>query len=151
MNDASARRFSVRVYYEDTDAGGVVYHGAYFRFAERARTEFLRSLGYDHRTLSVAHEGMVVVRRCAAEFLAPARLDDLLDLETELRHLGAATALFHQTVRRARTVLALLETTVVFVDRSGRPRRWPRELRARLAAEASRAAEAVLERGAAID
>lgn len=93
-------RLSVRVYFEDTDAGGVVYHASYFRFAERARTEFLRSLGYDHRTLLENHDGHVLVRRATADFLAPARLDDLLEVQTEIRALGAATAVFHQTVRR---------------------------------------------------
>lgn len=125
-------RLSVRVYFEDTDAGGVVYHASYFRFAERARTEFLRSIGYDHRTLLENHDGHVLVRRATADFLAPARLDDLLEVQTEIRALGAATAVFHQTVRRGELLVAIVETRVAFVDRSGRPRRWPAALRARL-------------------
>jgi acyl-CoA thioester hydrolase len=76
--DAGRHRIAIRVYYEDTDAAGIVYHAAYLAFAERARTEMLRRLGLDHRTLRARFGVVFTVRRCLVEYRAPARLDDLL-------------------------------------------------------------------------
>jgi acyl-CoA thioester hydrolase len=75
---------AVRVYYEDTDAAGIVYHANYLKFAERGRTELLRSLGFDHRRLAQAHGLVFAVARCAIDFMRPARLDDLLHVRTEV-------------------------------------------------------------------
>jgi acyl-CoA thioester hydrolase len=126
-------RLEVRVYYEDTDAGGVVYHAGYLRFAERARTELLRAAGLDHRTLLERAGGQLVVRRLEADFLAPARLDDLLAVETRpLATTGARVAL-EQTVRRGDTLLVRLAVEIAFVGRDGRPRRLPEALRRVLA------------------
>ena len=83
MTDAvTAHVYPVRVYYEDTDAGGVVYHSNYLRFAERARTELLREAGIDHVTLMTENGLMFAVRRCEAEYVKPARLDDALEVRT---------------------------------------------------------------------
>src|SRR5690606_1374514 len=78
---AAPHRMALRVYYEDTDAGGVVYHANYLRFAERARTEYLRQRGFDHPTLLAAQGGQFVVTRCTIAYRAAARLDDLLTVE----------------------------------------------------------------------
>ena len=97
---APAHALTLRVYYEDTDAGGLVYHANYLKFAERARTEMLRSLGFSQRRLGEAEGLGLAVRRCRAEFLAPARLDDALCVETRLTALGAASVALAQTIAR---------------------------------------------------
>src|SRR4029079_19004464 len=83
-------RYAVRVYYEDTDAGGVVYHAAYLRFAERARTEFLRARGHDHPGLLARFGGSFAVHRRGEHFHRPTRLDDLLTIETSVSRATGA-------------------------------------------------------------
>lgn len=134
-------RLAVRVYYEDTDAGGAVYHASYLRFAERARTELLRAGGVDHRTLLEGAGGQLVVRRLEADFLAPARLDDLLSVETRPVGGSGARIVLEQTVRREEAVLVRLEVEIAFVGRDGRPRRLPEALRRVFASTPSAAAE----------
>ena len=91
MTDLGDHVFFVRVYYEDTDAGGVVYHSNYLRFAERARTEFLREAGIDHITQMAENGLMFAVRRCEAEYVKPAQLDDALEIRTRcLEATGAS-------------------------------------------------------------
>lgn len=88
---------SVRVYYEDTDAGGVVYHANYLRFMERARTEWLRSLGYEQDALR--NEGVIfTVRSAALEFIRPARFNDLLDVSVQIKQLRGASVDIYQTI-----------------------------------------------------
>ena len=93
--------FFVRVYYEDTDAGGVVYHSNYLRFAERARTEFLREAGIDHITLMAENGLMFAVRRCEAEYVKPAQLDDALEIRTRCLEATGASFWLEQLVQRA--------------------------------------------------
>lgn len=94
--------FRLRVYYEDTDAGGVVYYANYLRFAERARTEMLRDRGIESSRL-MAEEGVAfAVRRCAADYLRPARLDDRLEVRTRLKALGGASLDLEQRIVIAR-------------------------------------------------
>lgn len=96
----AAFRLPVRVYYQDTDAGGVVYHGAYLAFLERARTEFLRSLGFDIGRL--AADGLLfVLHRVELDFLRPALLDDALVVTARVASLGRSSTRFEQTVERA--------------------------------------------------
>lgn len=121
--------YALRVYYEDTDAGGVVYHATYLRYAERARTEALRDLGAAHADLVSQHGLMFMVRRVKVDYLAPARLDDSLDVLTETLSIRAASALLRQSVRRDGRPLAVLEVELVCVRvgdiRPGRiPPRW---------------------------
>ena len=92
-------RYTVRVYYEDSDAGGVVYHASYLRFAERARTEALRDLGIPHAELLERFSLMFMVRRIEVDYLRPARVDDLLTIETEVLAAGGASAALRQTIR----------------------------------------------------
>jgi len=93
-------RWPVRVYYEDTDAGGVVYYANYFRFMERARTEWLRTLGFEQDRLREEAGILFVVRRAEAEFLHPARFNDLLWITGALNDVGRATLALEQEVRR---------------------------------------------------
>lgn len=124
--------FPLRVYYEDTDAAGMVYHANYLKFAERGRSEMLRCLGFPHRKLG-AEEGVgFAVRRCTIEYLAPARLEDALTVVTTLTGIGGATLTANQQIRRNDLLLADLDIVVACVGRDGRPRRLPRALRAAL-------------------
>ncbi len=126
-------RIDLRVYYEDTDAGGMVYHANYLKFAERGRTEMLRSLGFGHRTLGREAGVGFAVRRCAVDYLAPARLEDALTVDTRVAQIGAATLTMRQQIRRGGELLADLDILVACIGRDGRPRRIPGALRAVLA------------------
>ncbi|MDE1147456.1 MAG: YbgC/FadM family acyl-CoA thioesterase [Azospirillaceae bacterium] len=92
--------FPVRVYYEDTDAGGIVYHANYLRFAERARTEMLRLLGVPHAEQVAASGAAFAVRRCTADFVAPARLEETLEVRSRITAVSGATVLAEQTIYR---------------------------------------------------
>ncbi len=121
--------FPVRVYYEDTDAAGIVYYASYLRFAERARTELTRALGLSHARLLNEAGILFAVRRCTADFLAPARLDDLLAVHTSLTHLGGASVDMQQTIRRGHADLVRLAVRLACVGSGGRPERIPDAVR----------------------
>ena len=122
-----AHRFPVRVYYEDTDAGGIVYYANYLKFAERARTEMLRDMGAPCVDL-VRRQGLsFAVRRCEVDYLRPARLDDRLEVETRLLGVGGATLDAEQTVRRDDDVL--VRVRLACMSSAGRPARLPAALR----------------------
>ena len=107
--------FPVRVYFENTDAGGVVYHSEYLKFLERARTEWLRHLGFDHQTLARAHRVVFVVTAIAADFAKAARLDDTLAVSVHLESLGKVRCVFLQEIRRDDEVLVAAKVTVACV------------------------------------
>jgi tol-pal system-associated acyl-CoA thioesterase len=123
----------VRVYLEDTDAQGVVYHASYFRFLERARTEWLRMHGVDHEDLRLKHQSQVVLAAIEARFKAPGRLDEVLCVSAEMVRCGGARVVFAQQVRRgssAGTVLCEATAEVACVDAlHNRPKRLPPMLR----------------------
>lgn len=119
----------VRVYFEDTDFSGVVYHASYLRWCERGRSDLFRLLGNDHHRLFDGSDGRepaaFVVRRMRLEFLKPARIDDVLEVETRPRELGAASVTLSQLIRRDDTVLFEAEVLIVLVGASGKPLRLP--------------------------
>jgi acyl-CoA thioester hydrolase len=123
----------VRVYFEDTDAGGVVYHASFVRFAERGRTDFLRLLGTDARRLIDGSDSRepaaFVVRRMTFDFFRPSRMDDLLEVETRVKELGGASVTLIQTVTRDSLRLVEAEVTVVLVSISGKPLRLSEAVR----------------------
>lgn len=123
--EAGSHRMAVRVYYEDTDAGGVVYYANYLKFAERARTEMLRLIGFDHATLAERYGTVFAVRDCAVEFRSPARLDDLLEVRSRLLRLTRVTLSAVQDFLRETEELARLEARVACLGRDGRPARIP--------------------------
>ena len=127
----------LRVYYEDTDAAGMVYHANYLKFAERGRSEMLRSLGFPHCKLGTEDGVGFAVRRCTIEYLAPARLEDALTVDTTLTGIGAATLQARQEIRRDRELLADIDIVVACIGRDGRPRRLPSALRAVLGRDES--------------
>jgi acyl-CoA thioester hydrolase len=129
-----AHRLSLRVYYEDTDAAGIVYHASYLRFAERGRTELLRSLGYTHAALAENHGVLFAVARCVVEFVRPARLDDLLTVTTTVAGLGGARIEMTQSVGLEERTVATLAVTLAVLDAGTlRPTRIPTVLRAAFA------------------
>jgi acyl-CoA thioester hydrolase len=123
-------RYLVRVYYEDTDAGGVAYHASYLRFAERARTEALREAGISHADLRQQFTLMFMVRRIEVDYLRPARLDDSLTVTTEPLAVGGASALLRQEVHGPEGPCAVLAVRLACVRPDGKLGRLPRRWRA---------------------
>lgn len=131
---ASLHRFAVRAYFEDTDLSGVVYHANYLRWFERARSDFVRLLGIDQRSVNEAGEGAFAVADLAIRYAAPARLDDAVLIETSCEELGAASCRMHQIAYREDGVLlAEARLRIGFVAPDGRPRRMPPAWRAAFA------------------
>jgi len=130
---AETFRFPVRVYYEDTDAGGVVYYANYLKFMERARTEWLAALGFPLAEFELMHGVTFVVHRMEIEYQSPARLGDSLDATLELVELGRARMVALQQVRRGAIVLTQARLTLACVDHAHwRPARIPALLHGRL-------------------
>ncbi len=122
--------YPVRVYYEDTDAGGIVYYANYLKFAERARTEFIRALGVRQQDdLEKEDKAGFAVRHCDIDYLAPAVLDDELTVSCRLMDLGGASLNVHQEIRREDQVLVTLDVKAVYLSlNTKRPTRIPKDL-----------------------
>ena len=135
---ASSQRhvLPVRVYFEDTDAGGVAYHASFVRWCERGRTDFLRLLGTDARRLIDGSNSLepaaFVVRRMTFDFARPARMDDVLEVVTRVKQLGGASVTLNQTVMREGVRICEADVTVVLVSVSGKPLRLSEAMRAAL-------------------
>jgi acyl-CoA thioester hydrolase len=125
---AGEHRLPVRVYYEDTDAVGVVYHANYLRFAERARTEMLRCLGLEHGSLGARLGLAFTVRRCVLDYLAPARLDDRLEVRTRLARVGGAWLDLEQRIVRGDRLLVRMEVRLALISSALRAVRLPQAL-----------------------
>lgn len=131
--DGSLHRYALRVYYEDTDLSGAVYHANYLRWFERARSDMLRLLGIDQRGGFESGEGSYAVADLSIRYLAPARLDDAVLIESCAEEARAASCRLSQRALRAGTLLAEALVRVGFVGRDGRPRRQPEAWRRALA------------------
>jgi acyl-CoA thioester hydrolase len=123
----------LRVYYEDTDAAGIVYYAHWLRFLERGRTELLRLLGQEHAVLREERGVNWVVRRCAIEYLKPARLDDMVEIVTTCGELRGASLDMSQEARCDGQVLVRAELVIACMGPAGRPVRLPPQLRTALA------------------
>lgn len=122
-------RFQCRVYYEDTDMAGIVYYANYLKFIERARSEWVQSLGVDQTQLK-ENEGVVfAVRRVEADYIRPAVFADTLTVETEMKSLTPARLVLSQDVRRVGEVLFQAEVTLVALTPQGKPTRLPNVFR----------------------
>jgi acyl-CoA thioester hydrolase len=135
---------ALRVYYEDTDFSGVVYHASYLRFMERGRTDYLRLIGADHRALFEAAEREApgfafVVRSMTIDFLKPARMDDVLEIVTQPEEVKGASVMLHQQVARGSETLVDAKVRVAFVS-AGRARPIPKPLRLAMRADHQAAA-----------
>jgi len=113
--------FPIRVYFEDTDTGGIVYYANYLKFAERGRTELLRQIGISHAELIKEQANMFVVRSCYLNCLASARLDDVLEVRTYFKKLGHAKIEVSQTIVREDQRIATLEVVLACVNLLGKP------------------------------
>ena len=118
-------QFAVRVYYEDTDLSGIVYHANYLRWFERARSDMLRLLGIDQRAAAEAGEGFYSVANLSIRYAAPARLDDAVIIESTATDIGAASVVIQQKAFKGDSLLAEAQIRVGFVSPQGRPRRQP--------------------------
>ncbi|MGE3693181.1 MAG: YbgC/FadM family acyl-CoA thioesterase [Novosphingobium sp.] len=123
--DGPVHRYAVRVYFEDTDLSGVVYHANYLRWFERARSDMLRLLDVDQRAAQEAGEGAYAVAEANIRYLAPARLDDTVTIESRTEEVGAASCRMYQKAWRDETLLAEARLRVGFVGADGRPKRQP--------------------------
>jgi acyl-CoA thioester hydrolase len=128
LSHPPADAFLVRVYYEDTDFSGRIYHASYLRFLERGRTEWLRGRGFAHRELAEASGLAFAVRSLQIEYLAPALMDDLLRVETSVAAARGASIRFRQRILRGDRELAIAKVLVAAI-RDGRPARIPGSLR----------------------
>ncbi len=125
--------FQVRVYYEDTDFSGYVYHANYLKYCERARSSYLRDVGVDQNAM-FAEGHAFVVRKMECEFLRPAKFDDVLDVETSLVGMAGARFELAQVVKRAEELVFSAKVTVAIIGKDGRPQRVPESLRSVLVA-----------------
>lgn len=116
MSQTDAFHWPIRVYYEDTDSGGVVYHANYLNFMERARTEWLRALGLEQTVLQDTYNVIFVVHSMKLQFKKPARFNDLLDIQSHCEHIGFGSLNFKQTIMRHQEILHIAEVKVACVD-----------------------------------
>ena len=123
------QRFSLRVYYEDTDFGGIVYYANYLKFIERARSEWVRSLGMDQSDLKADRNMIFAVRHLVADYLAPAKFDDVLQIITLLESKSVARLVLKQDIFRDKELLFSARVTLVALTQSGKPTRLPAEIR----------------------
>lgn len=138
MPDVPQTEFNitVRVYYEDTDFSGVVYHARYLHFFERGRTEALRSCDISHTELLAREEPLAfAVRKMTTEWISPARIDDLLDISTRFVEVRGARMLIGQEIRREEALIATAEVEAACMNLAGKPRRLPAEIIARFGIE----------------
>lgn len=125
----STHSFPLQVYWEDTDAGGIVYYANYLKFTERARTDFLRGLGINQQEMMSLEQLTFVVRDCQIEYLKPAKMDDSLEVRTTLTDLKGATLMMHQDVIRQGETLIKSDVRVACLNKLGRPARFSPQIR----------------------
>ena len=133
--EGDAHILPVRVYFEDTDFTGLVYHANFLKFCERGRSDFIRLLGIDHTTLANPKDGepaVFVVRRIEIDYLKPARIDEMLEVVTRCAEVGGATLVLDQEIRRDGAVLARAKVSVVLVSEAGKPQRLGQMVRGAL-------------------
>lgn len=126
---AGVHYFPARVYFEDTDAGGIVYHANYLRYMERARSDMLRVVGIDQRGTLDAGDGVYAVAHLSIRYRRPARLDDDLIVVSRVTEVGGATCIIDQTIMRGPETMTHADVTVAFITPQGRPKRQPQPWR----------------------
>jgi acyl-CoA thioester hydrolase len=131
---SDVHRFPIRVYYEDTDAAGIVYYANYLKFAERARTEMMRDACSSHSEMIENFDTAFAVSRCEVDYLMPGKLDDLLTVETRVIEVRGAVVRLDQRVQRGGDLLARLNIRIACLNRKGRPQRLPEPVRVALTA-----------------
>jgi len=139
--EGAVHRFAVRIYFEDTDLTGVAYHANYLRWFERARSDMVRLLGIDQRAAQEAGEGSYAVVELTIRYVSPARLDDVVLVESRVEEMRSASCRIRQRALRGDTLLSEATVRVGFVDPAGHPRRQPAEWRAAFASVSPPASE----------
>jgi len=129
MSDPGWHRHPVRVYWEDTDASGIVFYANYLKFTERGRTEWLRRLGVDQSRLLAETGNAFVVRHVSVGYRAPARLDDQLEVQSRLAEMRPASLTLEQRILRGEQVLVQSSVQLACIDRKGRPQRLPEQVK----------------------
>ena len=120
---------NIRVYYEDTDLGGVVYYANYLRFIERARSEWIRELGIDQIKMRNEEEAIFVVTKIKADYLSPAHFDDILTVDTRIKVVSPVRAYFYQNIFREEKVIFRSEVCVTCTSNSGKVLRLPQKIK----------------------
>ena len=124
--------FKVKVYYEDTDVGGVVYYANYLKFLERARSEAIYSLGYTNSSILKKFEVLLIVKSCKIDYKKPAMFEDTLEILSEIKSFTKTSFLMKQIILRNNEVISDAEIHLVSVDKNGKPSKIPEELRKKL-------------------
>ena len=132
MSKSKAHKVDFRIYYEDTDAGGVVYYANYLKFAERARTELLRSKGINQTKLAESQGILFVVKSVNMELKLPARLDDIITIKTEVEEISGARINMKQTLVKSSQDIAFIDVKVVCINKNFRPQRIPEEIKSKI-------------------
>ena len=120
--------FNIKVYYEDTDAGGVVYYANYLKFLERARSEAIYSLGFSNKELLEDHGILLIVKSCNIEYKKPAQLEDLLEISSEATSFTKTSILMKQLILKSKDIISEAEVHLVAVDKKGKPTKIPDQL-----------------------
>ena len=124
--------FNVKVYYEDTDAGGVVYYANYLKFLERARSEAIYSLGFSNSGLFESHGILLIVKSCNIEYKKPAKFEDKLQINSEIISFTKTSFIMKQDIKRNDELISAAEIHLVAVDKNGKPSKIPEELKQKL-------------------
>jgi acyl-CoA thioester hydrolase len=124
--------FNIKVYYEDTDAGGVVYYANYLKFLERARSEAIYSLGFSNKELLEDHGILLIVKSCNIEYKKPAQLEDLLEISSEATSFTKTSILMKQLILKSKDIISEAEVHLVAVDKKGKPTKIPDQLKRKL-------------------
>ena len=124
--------FSVKIYYEDTDAGGVVYYANYLKFLERARSEAIYSLGYTNSSILERFGVLLIVKSCNIEYKKPAKFEDRLEIKSEIKSFTKTSFLMRQIISRDNELISDAEIHLVAVDKNGKPSKIPEELKKKL-------------------
>jgi len=120
--------FKLKVYYEDTDSGGVVYYANYLKFLERARSELIYSFGLSNKKLLKEYDTLIIVKSCNIQYKKPAKLEDELEIDSKIKSFTKTSFTIDQTIKRKEEIISLAEIVLVTVDKSGKPIKIPKVL-----------------------
>ena len=120
--------FKLKVYYQDTDSGGVVYYANYLKFLERARSELIYSFGLSNKKLLKEYDTLIIVKSCNIQYKKPAKLEDELEIDSKIKSFTKTSFTIDQTIKRKEEIISLAEIVLVTVDKSGKPIKIPKIL-----------------------
>ena len=124
--------FKIKVYYEDTDAGGVVYYANYLKFLERARSEALYNIGYTNSGLLESHNLLLIVKSCNIEYKKPAKFEEILEIVSEVTSFTKTSFIMKQNILRDNELITIADIHLVAVDKKGKPSKIPDELKKKI-------------------